>query len=399
MIQKKKKISVMAILLLSFLLIGCGSIKNASYYYKEGIKAFENEDYVKANDMFFKAVDKNPEKAEYYIAYGMSLIKTDEIKKAIQQFDKAILDKENKIVLENNKKAYRGKGIAYYQINQYGKAIKAFDEALKIRELADWNQDILSYKADAENQSGKYDLAVQSYTELIKQGKKDADIYIKRGRMHQRLGNNKEALSDYDKAISLNKNKYEYYIEKYGLYKSLGDNDGGSKTLTEALSIKPKTKEDQFYIGMIHFYQEDYATAKEEFNALISQNYMDAYYFLGQINELEADYPSALNNYLTYTKSEQGLKSAEAFNALGYCYLKTEEYKKALAAFETGLQINDKNWDRVLRHNEISALERLSQFDKAFNKAKEFLELYPDDKEMMKEYEFIKTRINKKKSK
>mgnify|MGYP002508794917 CR=1 FL=1 len=46
------------------------------------------------------------EKAEYYISYGLALMKNEKYEDAIKQLEKAILDKDNQIVLENNKAAY-----------------------------------------------------------------------------------------------------------------------------------------------------------------------------------------------------------------------------------------------------------------------------------------------------
>ena len=57
-----------------------------------------------------------------------------------------IMDKKRPIVQANNKRALRGKGIAYVNTHNYLEAINHFDEALSISELSDLNMDILYYK-------------------------------------------------------------------------------------------------------------------------------------------------------------------------------------------------------------------------------------------------------------
>ena len=76
----------------------------------------------------------------------MSLIALGEYDKAIEQFDFVYKDRNIKAVLENNKRALRGKGIAYYMMGKGKKAINYFNQALEIDLLTELDMDIIEYK-------------------------------------------------------------------------------------------------------------------------------------------------------------------------------------------------------------------------------------------------------------
>lgn len=87
-----------------------------------------------------------------------------------------------------------------------------------------------------------------------------------------------------------------------------------------------------------------------------------------------------------------------AYNELGLSYLKASEYEKALEAILTGLSLEpEEEQKKTLVKNKIVVLEYLSRFEEAFTECESYMEAYPEDEEMLKEYEFLKTRIKEEK--
>lgn len=366
--------------------------ENAKDYYKEGITYIESEEYEKAGQSLKKAIELKSDKAEYYIAYGMSLVKLEEYKKAKTQFQKAILKKDNQIVRENNKTAYRGLGICYFEQGKYSAAIKQFNKALEIEEIEEMNFDLLSYKATAEKLSGKTEEAIKTCTQAIKKEKSNAYLYGLRAELYQQLEKYKEALTDYDKAISLEKDNISYYFGKYDIYKLQEDTESANKVLEEAAAIKTDSKEAAFYTARIHFLQEDYNLAATEFENTASSGYIESYYYLGQIELLKGNYEAAIAQFKDYL-NQDGEESAVVYNQLAVCYLKMKEYEDAFSAIQKGLKLNNSTISKELLYNKVIALEHLGRFEKAKETAEQFLVLYPESQEMLKEYSFIKTRI------
>ena len=222
-----------------FLLSSCSS---AGGYYKSGKKYFSSKNYDEAAKNFSLAIEENPNRSEYYIGYGMSLIGLEQYDKAIEQFDKVIMDKKIVMVLKNNKKALRGKGIAYFSMQDYDKAIDQFDKALEINVLLDLDMDILYYKGTALMSIGAYREAEDAYTRIIDKFGQDVQVLGDRAYTYQKIGEYEKSLADYSKAISLKPNQYEYYLGKYYLLQEMGKAEEAQAVLDETVKIEVKTK-------------------------------------------------------------------------------------------------------------------------------------------------------------
>ena len=106
-----KKLAWIGIVFSIILLLS--SCSAAGGYYSSGKKCFLSRNYNEAAKNFSLAIEENPNCADYYLGYGMALIGLEQYDKAIEQFDRVIMDKKIVMVQKNNKKALRGKGIAY----------------------------------------------------------------------------------------------------------------------------------------------------------------------------------------------------------------------------------------------------------------------------------------------
>jgi tetratricopeptide (TPR) repeat protein len=374
------------------LLSGCSG-NSSEKFYKEGMKYTDTGNYKEAASSFSKAIELKSDRAEYYIDYGMTLIMLNENKEAILNFDKAILDKENVIVNKNNKRAYRGKGIAYYKSYRYKEAIEEFNKALSLNELSNLDEDILYYKGSAEEKSGLYEDAIQTYTTLADNSPSDDKAYNSRGYAYGKLHEFDKGLADYDKAISLKKKNYNHYLGKYFLLLEADKKEEAHTVLEEAAGIKAETEEDKFNLAKVHYYMEEYDMTINEFSKALESGFEEAYYYLGSIYEKGEKYEEAVNNYQKYIEAENISKTALVYNQIGACLLKLGRYSEALSYIQTGLEYQDKNLEQPLKRNEIAAYEKMKDFVKAYHLMKDYIKVNPDDKEALKEYEFLKTRL------
>jgi tetratricopeptide (TPR) repeat protein len=390
--MKKVKIYIIVLFAIVCLLTGCSGRTSGSYY-KAGMENFKTGNYTEAQKNIAKAIEINSERAEYYIGYGMTLIMLGKSEEALSYFDKAILDNDNSIVNKNNKLAIRGKGIAYLKSFQYNKAIDEFNKALDINELSELDMDILYYKGNAEEKAGLYEEAVKTYNSILKNNKSDADIYECRASLYAKLKSYDKSLADYDKAISLNKNNYNYYFGKYFMLLNSKNKEGAANVLNEAAVIVPKTPEDKYNLAKVHYYMEDYERADKEFKEALKNGFTASYFYLGGIYEKKDDYQSAIDNYELFIKDKTTEKSAAVYNQLGYCLIVQGQYDQALTYILTGLEYNDLDLEKSLKHNEIIAYEKIGNFKEAYKLMTDFLASYPDDKDAAKEYEFMKYRL------
>ena len=73
MVRLRRGKVVLASMVLMLAVTACSGNKSASDYYKEGMKQYKAQKYEEASESLKEAVTKNPNKAEYYIDYGMTL--------------------------------------------------------------------------------------------------------------------------------------------------------------------------------------------------------------------------------------------------------------------------------------------------------------------------------------
>lgn len=379
-------------LIMITLLTGC-STRSAGHYYKEGQKCFQSDNYEEAAINYQKAIALNSKRADYYIEYGLTLIALEQYEESLAQFDSAYLERDIQMINENNKRVYRGKGIAYYHMLQYEKAIEQFDLALLMDELTELDMDILYYKGSTQEKIGSYKEAVETYTSILSHNKEDAAIYDARALAYSKLGDYEKSLTDYDMAISLQPNCFEYYFGKYFLMTQNKKEDIAEETLKLAGEIELITKEDQFNLAKVHYFQGNFDGALQEFKLGIENGFSEAYFYLGKISESSKDYATAIYNYEKFIK-EGKIDTPSVYNEIGSCLIKTGEYKMALSYLEKGIAYQDVSVIKSLLHNEIVAYEDSGMFTEALEKLMVYNKEYPEDADGIREEEFLRTRIN-----
>lgn len=300
----------------------------------------------------------NKELKEHY-EKGNEYLENGQYEEALAEFEQAYSDGSKEKDLENNKRVYRCHGITYYQMGEYEKAVSMFSYALDIPQLSDINLDILKYKILADEAIGDYD----------------------------------QAIIDFDHAISIDLADFELYFGKFFAHKEIGDEEGALKTLESALTLSGKGDEHKFNLAKTYYYMEQYDVAISGFRELRDE-IPEAHYFLGDSYYKKREYAKAIKSFETALKQENDQDTGLIYNQLGNCYLAEEEYETALSYFKMGLEVEGTAWKKPLKYNQIVALEKLGKLDEALAVCEEYLALYPDDENALKEREFLKTRVN-----
>ncbi len=385
----KKLLFIGICLILVTMMAGCSK---SDQYYSDGKKSFEHGNYEEAAAYFEAAIKENTNRADYYINYGMTLIKLNQYEAALAEFDKAYVNKDIIIVNRNNKRLYRGKGIAYYHMLDYEKAIAEFRRALDIRELSELDLDILYYIGSSLITTGAYEEAVNTYTKLIELDDQSATAYNSRALCYRNQGLFEQSLADYDAAISAEPENYSHYFGKYYLLAERGDEASAIEVLNKASELEVKTSADQYNHAKIHFYGGNYEEALSELSEGFKNGFAEAYYYIGEIYRMKKDYPKAIYYYDIFIEDGE-IMAPNVFNQIASCLIKTGDYGEALRYLERGIAYNHAGTMKTLKKNEIIVYECLGEFDKAKEKLAQYLKSYPEDKEAQREAQFIETRI------
>ena len=374
------------------------TVKNynsGSRHDNKGMNAYENGDYDTAVTEFKEALSYDGSNADYYIHLGMAYIEQKSYDEALGYFNQAESAAENddqKVILN------RGRGIACLYQGSYEEAVKWFNAALAVNSQSnDIRTDTLYYKAEAEQKSGDYQAAVQSYGQIIDL-KDDAGARMLRGMVYMSLQDYASAEKDLYAAIEQSRKSYSIYRTLYSALEAQGKDEEAKQVLNDALGLSGSSGEDYFNRGMIYMDLQDETNAADMLNKSYDKGYKAALLGLGEIAMNQKDYDTALTDYESFF-SEADIKSldsslaAKAYNEYAAVLLAKGDYEKAAQACESGLTYNDRESDAALSFNLIVAYEHLEKWEDAYNTAKSYVSKYPEDASGQKEYTFLESRV------
>lgn len=372
------------------MLTGCGG-KSASQYNREGMEFYENMDYEQAGEYLEKALESDEDNTEYIQNYAMILIQLGRQDEAVEKFNSTITDKKSGSAQKINKYAYRGIGMAYLQSKEYEKSIENFDKALDIDEAEEWNNDISYYKANALKVSGDTEGAEKIYTELIKSNPENAAIYKARADLYRETGKLNEAVNDYNSAELYDQSDFEIYIGLASCYIELGKQEQADEALFLASLLDIKTDKDKYYLGVIHYYQKKFDSARDEMEYAMANGVEEAGFYLAEIYLMEGDYERASQLFNEYADSTV-VESPTVCNDISVCLIRSGQYDEALEWINKGLMFKVSGVEKQLKRNRIACYEGNGMLPEAFYLLEKYVIEYPEDEGAAQEYNFLSQR-------
>lgn len=167
-------------------------------------------------------------------------------------------------------------------------------------------------------------------------------------------------------------------------------------------------KEKVNYIeqGTLQLEEQQFEEAVSSFQKSLEQEeeVAEAYRGLGMVYYEQQDYEAARDAFSKVVDNE-GDATPVLYNFIGVCALHLDDTQGALDAFQKGIVLaaqsdGKKDEDtpdyaevvREMKFNEIVCYEKQQDWENAKSKAEAYIIEYPDDMEMQKEAEFLRTR-------
>lgn len=347
----KKRTVIVALMISTVVLGGCGDKKDKNQYISKGMEAIEQKDY----------------------------------ESAIEQFDQATAGEISLL------QAYRGLGIAYLEKGDYPNAIVNFSKALNEKQAKnkEIKSDLLSYKGMAHFKNKDFQDAVEVYTQVIEEGK-DEQAYYLRGVSYLSLDQIEKADEDFHKALENKGNSYELYFDIYEAFLQKDRKDKGDLYLYEALEKNKESASTAYERGQVYFYLEEYEKAKELLSKVEDKEHKEASMLLGKVYYKLEEVDHGIEVFQEYI-AKYG-EDASAYNGLAMGQIQQENYDEALKSIEQGLALSDESEEQNLRFNEIVVYEGKVDFETAKEKAADYVQKYPGDRNGKREYDFLQTR-------
>ena len=223
-----------------------------------------------------------------------------------------------------------------------------FDEGLAFYQNAEFDK-ALDRFADALSEKQIFSQNKDKNTRLYM-----ADIYMK--------------TADYDKAVE----EYDTILQQTSADKK---NVGKMKEIAQALA---------------DFSDSNYAGALPVLEQYV-KDYPELYLYIGTCYASMNDAEHMFENYEKYI-DKYGYNSYLYAQYAAY-YISIGEMDNAYGYINNGLA-SDNTFQKELRLQEISYYEKIQNYDKAYELAKELYELYPEYQDGVDEYNFLYTRVS-----
>lgn len=370
--------------------------------YRRGTDAFAAKEYEKAEEYLQSALEKNPDRAEFYLYYGFTLTELGRYEEAAENFEKVILEKSFDFVQENNKRAYRGAGIARYYAGEYEQALEDFYAALQIERLKEMDDDIREYMLrtqaallDSYRSDGELEKALGLCETLLSQYGESKDIHRLRADIFMEQKKYEEAAAEFEKAVELGDERVSTLLGELLAWQAAGDEEKVKRISARLAGVTPQNEEEMLAAGIAAYSLTEYATAKELLKPLFLNNNPEAAYYLAQIDIAEGDYSSAVE-YLAAVEQAKG-GNAELYYQMALCYLKEEQTGRAAEYLTKLEETGDLSFLRGQAKLNIALLEKQGRWQEAYERMKKYMEQYVGEndaeyEEACRELEFL-TRI------
>ena len=145
------------------------------------------------------------------------------------------------------------------------------------------------------------------------------------------------------------------------------------------------------YLAESHYQLKEYDKAEKIYNKLINNDSKNAQYYMlkGECVAKSGDAQGAVKVY------EQGwnhTQDTDFLEKICEIYVEKQNYDKALKYVQKGIEQGGETKADFM-YGKIVIYEKAEAYDKAYEAAKKYIELYPDDEAGKKEYTFLSTRI------
>ena len=287
--------------------------------------------------------------------------------------------------------SWRGVGICQMRMGNDQDAIGSFTNALEAEKAGEGlKKDVLSYRATAEWNCGLYEDAMADCQTLAEEYSMDADIYYLTGRVALSMDAYNEASLNFEQVYGED-STYDRAIQIYEAYLERGMEADGTRYLEAALLTEPKSSEDYCDRGRVYYYMEDYASAQQELIKASNDGSTEALLLLGNVYFAQGDTSNARSMYQEYISKENS--PAAGYNGLVLCDIAEGKYGDALTNISNGLPYSSTGEMQNLLYNEIVVYEKQLDYAAALQKAREYQEMFPEDKSIAKEIIFLKSRV------
>ena len=202
-------------------------------------------------------------------------------------------------------------------------------------------QAVEHYNRGVENQQqGKFDLAIEEYTEAIALDPQYADSYNKRGLAYVAKGDLDRAIADFDRAIALDPQYVDPYTNRGNAYYAKGEFDRAIADHDQAIALDPQLALSYTNRGAAYGAKGDLDRAIADYDQAIALDpqLALAYNYRANANDDKGEFDLAIADYGQAIALDP--EYAEAYYDRGIAYGRKAEFDRAIADYDQAIALD-----------------------------------------------------------
>jgi tetratricopeptide (TPR) repeat protein len=238
------------------------------------------------------------------------------------------------------------RGLKWAFESNYNKAIKDFDEAIR---LDPKYADAYLGRGNAWKAKGKYDKAIQDYNDAIRLDPKYADAYFSRGIAWSGKGEYDKAIKDFNDAIRLNPKHSMVNYRRGAVWTMKGEYDKAIKDFDEAIRLNPKNVNIYKIRSIAWSAKREYGKAIEDCNEAIRLDPKDLIahnnlaFILASCPEARCRNGAMAVKHATKACELSGWQYEDCVDTLAAAYAETGNYDEAIKRQQQAIQLAPKD--------------------------------------------------------
>ena len=245
--------------------------------------------------------------------------------------------------IESEQKEYNDlyeQGNYHYDNEEYDKAIEIFKKVLEFNSNDDLNWYCLGR---SYCQNGEYQEAINSLLKAVELNPDNELNWYWLGSSYYENGQYSEAIQPLLKATQLNPDDSNYWNWLGSSYNQNGQYQEAINSLLKAVELNPNDYLNWHWLGTSYYENGQY---QEAINSLLkavelNPNNFESWHSLGWAYCNVGEYVASIGAFIEEAKLNY---NANAFYGIGYNFKYVNQYKEAIDAFTTAVELEPDNW-------------------------------------------------------
>lgn len=250
------------------------------------------------------------------------------------------------------------KGVQEYQGKDFEAALSSFEAAASVYRnetfKAQTDTNAFNNAAVSASASGKNEVAIKYYDELIAMGFKPGEMYYLKAKAYKEMGNEDQYVATIEEGLQKHPSADILLTEKLNLQLKSGKDGEAQKLLEQSIEKDPNNKVLRYNLGTIYYNLADFDNRKDPYDAEYAEYVKKSEEAFAKATEIDPEYFDAYYNlgalYINHAKVVEAYASAQSDDKKYDEENKKADgfYDKSLPTLERALELNPSDYNTMV---------------------------------------------------